>query len=519
MVRRIPYNLYGYAYETSNEMTFPSIDEDQAMVIKKIFDLFTRERLSFNQIAYRLCTDPALKKKAKDGITRVQVSRILARPEYAGLCRDKKGDIHASLMFPRIIDFYTWSKAQMQLGRRSFDNREGDARLKFPLSGQIHCTHCKASYYRHDTKYYAHKYDKSRQSCPNSNVYIKKKAIEEYAISVIFDLAANDIRSGVLLGCIRSNRLAYRRLFPNPVELTAQLTELNKAVDGLAPSSKERERKIMILDSLLSLENETPSVEPRDTFSEAETLRKRIANITLRGQLERLELIDEFIENITIFEGNVVLSLCDGTKRRVALDNMEKRTRLLRNQKIGERSSELRELFSYHSAKGYMRLPQEAEDDDEYRRDLYEIKKLHVASGKSASFKAYLPQGSMVSSKNLNRTIYLDDVYQWNLAGDYFVDLAGAEQRTTLYANRFHLGIVVLDEPFINKAWLHTAPASIKAGALEYFVYDGNAMIFAQDRNRIRAYDYTGHQRKKEIPILDALSLLANAKDIEFIDL
>lgn len=519
MVRRIPYNLFGYAYVSVGGKALPSVDEDQAEVVKKVFALFTKERYSFNQIAQKVRTDTTLDKQAKATITRVQVSRILARPEYAGLCRDKKGGIHASLMFPRIIDFYTWSKTQMQLGRRSFDNREGDARLKFPLSGQIHCTHCKASYYRHDTRYYAHKCYESDEPCPYNNDYIPKKMIEEYVISIIFDIATDESLSGVLLDCIRAQKAALRKLFPNAVELTYQISEVNRLLEGLSPSSKERDRQKMVLKSLQGLEDETPEAVPGDIQVEAETIRNRVANLALFGNLNRLELIDFFVEDIAIHERTAIVSLRDGHRRRVTLAKMQEKTQKLLGQSLNKRYSSLRDIYGYRSAKAHIQVPQEAVEDDEMRRELYEIKKVQVANGKSSPFKAYLPQGTMVSTTNVNHSIYLDDVYQWNLDGEYFVDLAGKEVSTTVFSNGYHLAIVVLDELFINRAWLHTAPSTIKSGAIEYFAYDGKYLIFARDRKSIWAYDYAGFQRREEMPMTDAIAALVSAKDIKFFDL
>ena len=519
MAERIPYNIFGYTFQKTSGRTIPSKNREQEEVIKKIFKVFTEERLSFNQIAERIHADTSLDRNAIKPLTRVHIARILSRPEYAGLYRDEKGIIHASEVFPSIVNFKVWANAQMLLARRSFENREANTRIKYPFSGVLKCSICGAYYYHHGTQYYAHKYDTSNDPCPNSNHYIRKKALDDYVIAILFDLATDELSSGELLRCIKSYNNKVLRHFPHTGELTARITDLSNEIDRLPVSDTNRDRMIVVLDSLQNLEAMTPSNDSSDINSIADDIRYQILHLSISGPLKRLELIDKFVDGIVISDKSVVITLSDGHKRKVTLENMEKRTQQLMKQSIDNRYSPIRDTNAYFSSKAEIQLSQEEISDDEYRRELYSIKKVHVQIGKSAPFKAYLPQGVMVSSKNQNHILYLDDVYQWNLEGDYLIDLAGVARNTTLYNNGYHIAIVVLGEIFINQAWIHTAPATIKAGALEYFAYDGNSIILARDRNRIRAYNYSGFRRRQEIPILDALTALISAHDIRFIDL
>ncbi|MDF2791924.1 MAG: site-specific recombinase for integration and excision [Neobacillus sp.] len=120
------------------------IDEKEAMVVRKIFDLYTAEGLSDRRTALELNDLGYLTKKDKFW-NEIKVARILKNPVYIGKFRwDTKGsrkDYFVSDGAPKFIDESTFYKAQKLRSARSIvHGRQSTSNYYF--SGSLRCARC-----------------------------------------------------------------------------------------------------------------------------------------------------------------------------------------------------------------------------------------------------------------------------------------------------------------------------------------------------------------------------------------
>jgi site-specific DNA recombinase len=132
---------YGYAISSEQRLLVP--DPVKAPIVRRIFDLYTRERLGTVTIAERLRQEQAPAPAAGWGHPAVHF--LLSNPTYLGRIRwrDQVFDgIHEPL-----IDEATFHRAQAILRERGDDisRRRGNASA-FLLSGLLRCGHCGKAY-------------------------------------------------------------------------------------------------------------------------------------------------------------------------------------------------------------------------------------------------------------------------------------------------------------------------------------------------------------------------------------
>lgn len=126
---------FGYRYDKNNDRF--TIDETEAEIIRKIFDLYINENFTFRKL-YDYCRTayPDI-----DYFSNPMCCKpLIERPMYAGYFRYRGGELTPGTNFPAIISYETYLKAQAQVEAnrttRSSDN------TPYLLTGLLYCGRC-----------------------------------------------------------------------------------------------------------------------------------------------------------------------------------------------------------------------------------------------------------------------------------------------------------------------------------------------------------------------------------------
>jgi hypothetical protein len=121
-------------------------DKKQADVVKMVFGWYLKERLSPFQIALRL-NDAGYKPIRAKHWSHSQIAKMLRQEAYAGLCRDKHGELIKSLIYKAIITRKTYDRVQVLYPT---ETTERYGRLPaHPASGLLICGKCGEKYHYH----------------------------------------------------------------------------------------------------------------------------------------------------------------------------------------------------------------------------------------------------------------------------------------------------------------------------------------------------------------------------------
>jgi site-specific DNA recombinase len=145
----VNFDVYGYRYNPITEKV--SLDEEEAAVVRKMFQWFISEDIGISRIASRL-NEMQIPTRRRAGQWHRQVVRqVLTNPVFKGEWKYGKKDWHTGLPrppesvitipVPAIIDQTTWEMTQdkMQSIRR-FSSKKG--KRKYLLTGLLTCADC-----------------------------------------------------------------------------------------------------------------------------------------------------------------------------------------------------------------------------------------------------------------------------------------------------------------------------------------------------------------------------------------
>ena len=150
------------------------IDEDQAEMVRELFELYATGQYSMKQIE-TIFWQKGYRNHNSNKIAHTTMSNMIANPKYKGyyvgnkvrvidifskkqkflppeewvMFKDETGEI-----VPAIVSEELWDKANEVLKRRSDDvkSRQGICNHQNLLTGKLFCTHCGAAYYRRESK-------------------------------------------------------------------------------------------------------------------------------------------------------------------------------------------------------------------------------------------------------------------------------------------------------------------------------------------------------------------------------
>ena len=162
--------IFGYTKEEGRLV----IDEEQAIMVRELFELYATDEYSMKQIE-TLFWEKGYRNHNGKRIAHTTMSNMIANPKYKGyyvgnkvrvldmftkkqkflppeewvMFKDETGEI-----VPAIVSEELWDQANAILKRRSDDvkSRQGICNHANLLTGKLYCTHCGAAYYRRESK-------------------------------------------------------------------------------------------------------------------------------------------------------------------------------------------------------------------------------------------------------------------------------------------------------------------------------------------------------------------------------
>jgi DNA invertase Pin-like site-specific DNA recombinase len=161
--------IFGYVKDNGRLV----IDEEQAVMVRELFELYATNRYSMKQIEV-IFWDKGYRNYNGKKISHTTMSSMISNPKYKGyyvgnkvkvidmftkkqktlppeewvMFKDESGEI-----VPAIVSEELWDKANEVLKRRSNDvkNRQGVCNHANLLTGKLICTRCGAAYYRKES--------------------------------------------------------------------------------------------------------------------------------------------------------------------------------------------------------------------------------------------------------------------------------------------------------------------------------------------------------------------------------
>ena len=150
------------------------IDEEQAEMVRELFDLYATGQYSMKQIE-TIFWQKGYRNHNDNKIAHTTMSNMIANPKYKGYYVGNKVRVidmfskkqkflppeewvmfkdETSEIVPAIVSEELWDRANEVLKRRSDDvkSRQGICNHQNLLTGKLYCTHCGAAYYRRESK-------------------------------------------------------------------------------------------------------------------------------------------------------------------------------------------------------------------------------------------------------------------------------------------------------------------------------------------------------------------------------
>ena len=214
---RVPNLVFGYD-KIPNERYTLKINEEEAKIVKEIFESYVYKGIGTTKIAWDLNDRGIRTKKTKSKWVQTSIVRMLKNPIYTGRVTNKKSEVTDFITGTRkdlpeeewivverpemrIISDELFNKAQEILAQRSNEFKLNNKREKteYVFSTLIYCKHCGYSFRRIKRKYkedgpeYIRWVCSGRNSmgvnhCPNTTVIDEEEllnAIKEYLKSII----------------------------------------------------------------------------------------------------------------------------------------------------------------------------------------------------------------------------------------------------------------------------------------------------------------------------------------------
>lgn len=331
------------------------IDEEQAVMIRELFELYATDQYSMKQIE-NIFWEKGYRNHNGKSIAHTTMSNMIANPKYKGyyvgnkvkvidmftkkqkflppeewvMFKDESGEI-----VPAIVSEELWDTANAILKRRSDDvkSRQGICNHANLLTGKLYCTCCGAAYYRRESKdkqgnknsrwVCSGKIKNGADSCPSFPIY------EEEIKPMIWDVARDTKTSTEALIAEYTER--YQSLdegnqIPKLIEEQKQRRELAQKkksklleynVTGAISDAdfitmnKQCAQEIADADAAIKdLEQQLYSKEEfRKQIEIMKTVMRNMEQATATGAITK-EFVDEFIDKIFVTpEKNGVMRL------------------------------------------------------------------------------------------------------------------------------------------------------------------------------------------------------------------
>ena len=264
---------FGYALEDHNVV----INEEEAAVVKQVFQWYVEDNVSVGGISRRLKTSGYKTRRGKTGWPRTTVIYMLKNRKYTGDVEEMDGEYVFENAYPQIVSRETFERAQKILNARSTDAKKHGGDINnfqphlYALSGICFCKECGQKF----TRYSSHKefdplgdlidpsYGTPVWGCLDGSLHNVKcknyRISEQYLYEMIIEAICHGAKNGVQLESIKQMR-----------ELCLSLTDDYEAqYEAYTAAKKELEKKRkkeldLYSNDLISLDEVTARVKRID---------------------------------------------------------------------------------------------------------------------------------------------------------------------------------------------------------------------------------------------------------------
>ena len=242
-------NIYGYT-KNKGKLT---VNNDEAEVVRKIFETYAEGKSGLRRIAIELERDGILAPSGKM-FSYGTLYNIIRNPKYKGYYAGKKyasvdyrenrkiklkSDewiVYKDERIPAVVSEELWDKANRLLDERgkSFKNRDDAYQNRYTYSGKIFCM-------EHDTAYHRHVYKNNAgdRECWNCRIYRLKGKVNGCTSPTIYSAELDEILSRIYtnIAIDRDNIIAeLTQLYGNSdseTQLNNSVNTLNSEIDKL----------------------------------------------------------------------------------------------------------------------------------------------------------------------------------------------------------------------------------------------------------------------------------------------
>ncbi len=280
--------IFGYRKDSKRLV----IDEDQAPMVRELFELYATDEYSMKQIE-TLFWDKGYRNLNGKKIAHSTMANMIANPKYKGyyvgnkvkvvdmftkkqkflppeewvMFKDESGEI-----VPAIVSEELWEQANAILRRRSEDvkNRRGICNHANLLTGKLYCTCCGTPYYRRESVDKAGrknskwvcsgKINNGKDSCGSFPIY------ESEIIPLLFEVFRDtrDVSDAMMA--------EYERMYRS-MTVNGELTQLIKKQEGVIELALKKKNKLLelaALDSITAADFKDMTAQCNDEIKRAE---------------------------------------------------------------------------------------------------------------------------------------------------------------------------------------------------------------------------------------------------------
>ena len=291
--------IFGYRKENRRLV----IDEEQAPMVRELFELYATDQYSMKQIE-TIFWEKGYRNLNGKKIAHTTMSNMIANPKYKGyyvgnkvkvvdmftkkqkflppdewvMFKDETGEI-----VPAIVSEELWEQANTILRRRSDDvkNRQGICNHANLLTGKLFCTCCGTAYYRRESQ--------DKQGHKNSKWVCSGKIKNGADSCDSFPIYEDEIKP-LLLDVFRDTEASAEALIEEYVEmyrtlehggqLEAQIAAIQKKLDTV----EQKRMKLLTYNAQGTLDDADFLAMNKQCSSEAKELQAQLADLTAQQE-------------------------------------------------------------------------------------------------------------------------------------------------------------------------------------------------------------------------------------------
>ena len=291
--------IFGYRKENRRLV----IDEEQAPMVRELFELYATDQYSMKQIE-ALFWEKGYRNLNGKRIAHTTMSNMISNPKYKGyyvgnkvkvvdmftkkqkflppeewvMFKDETGEI-----VPAIVSEELWDQANVILRRRSDDvkNRQGVCNHANLLTGKLFCTCCGTAYYRRESQ--------DRQGHKNSKWVCSGKIKNGADSCASFPIYEDEIKP-LLLDLFRDTEASAEALIEEYVEMYRSLDRGGKLGSQIAALHKklatveQKRMKLLTFNAQGKLDDADFLAMNKQCSAEAKTLQAQLDELTAQQE-------------------------------------------------------------------------------------------------------------------------------------------------------------------------------------------------------------------------------------------